>query len=64
MIKSLISDLTKNLNIIFWIINYDKVKKKLNIFDFQLYTEDVNWSKTATDVHPLLSTTCFAGVLT
>lgn len=63
MIKSLISDLTKNLNIIFWIINYDK-EKKLNIFDFQLYTEDVNWSKTATDVHPLLSTTCFAVVLT
>lgn len=63
MIKSLISDLTKNLNIIFWIINYDK-EKKLNIFDFQLYTEDVNWSKTTTDVHPLLSTTCFAVILT
>lgn len=61
MIKSLISDLTKNFNIIFWIINYDKVKKKN---DFQLYTEDVNWSNTTTDVHPLLSTTCFAGVLT
>lgn len=54
MIKLFIFDLIKNLNIIFWIINYDKVKKKLNIFDFQFYIEDVNWFKMVMDVYFLL----------
>lgn len=62
MIKLFIFDLIKNLNIIFWIINYDKVKKKLNIFDFQFYVEDVNWFKMIMDVYFLLLIMCFVGV--
>lgn len=62
MIKLFIFDLIKNLNIIFWIINYDKVKKKLNIFDFQFYIEDVNWFKMIMDVYFLLLIMCFVGV--
>lgn len=62
MIKLFIFDLIKNLNIIFWIINYDKVKKKLNIFDFQFYIEDVNWFKMVMDVYFLLLIMCFVGV--
>lgn len=61
MIKLFIFDLIKNLNIIFWIINYDK-EKKLNIFDFQFYIEDVNWFKMIMDVYFLLLIMCFVGV--
>lgn len=61
MIKLFIFDLIKNLNIIFWIINYDK-EKKLNIFDFQFYIEDVNWFKMIMDVYFLLLIMCFVVV--